>query len=151
MKDKVKLNKIERFLTDEFLKTSLCKYSCKEGVFYTSKKDWGIKICSICKTKNSVKKGTIFEGVRFGVIKAFDICKEATEADLPLTAKEVSKRYYISLKTSRKFLRRIASEEASINRMVEGIMLKKKQRPKKSNEEKLKEYLLTTEVLQKGI
>ncbi len=64
-------------------------------------------ICKTCKKKISPTKNTLFDNVRFGLVKAFHIYIEVTLNEKDFSSVEIAFRYNITQKTAWKFLKKI--------------------------------------------
>lgn len=68
-------------------------------------------ICKTCKKKISPTKNTLFDNVRFGLVKAFHIYIEVMLCEKDFSSVEIAFRYNITQKTAWKFLRKIKNTD----------------------------------------
>lgn len=80
------------------------KCQSKEGFFLNDNYE---KICSSCKKKYSVTKNTIFENVRFGIVKAMNIVYDLHTSKEYLSSITISKNYGITQKTAWIFIQKV--------------------------------------------
>lgn len=64
-------------------------------------------ICKTCKKKISPTKNTLFDNVRFGLVKAFHIYIEVKLNKKNISSVEIANRYNLTQKTAWKFLSKI--------------------------------------------
>ena len=98
-----------------------------------------VKICKICKTKTSITKNTIFDNVRFGLLKAFDIAIEYYNSNYSITSVDISNKYNISQKTAWGYLNKIKENKEFIYKLIE---YNSKKESEIQNMVKLKKYLI---------
>ncbi len=113
-------------------------YKCENGSYYQGKNYF--KICRKCKSKSSITRNTIFQDVRFGIVKAFAISFLDYTSNYSLKAIDVSIENNISIKTARNFLSKIRSEKDFVSELVNNIS-KSKDRINTSNLEKLELFI----------
>lgn len=92
------------------------KCQSKEGGFFLN--DNYEKICSSCKKKYSVTKNTIFENVRFGIVKAMNIVYDLHTSKEYLSSITISKNYGITQKTAWIFIQKINSNKKYIQSLM---------------------------------
>jgi len=68
-------------------------------------------ICKGCKKKISPTKNTLFDNVRFGLVKAFHIYIEVMLSEKDFSSVEIAFRYNLTQKTAWKFLRKIKNTD----------------------------------------
>ena len=100
--------------------------SCNSTDCY-KEKDF-IKICKKCKRRTFVTQNTVFQNVRFGLVKAFQIVIDCNNSDYNLKSIDVSKKYKISQKTAYLFLSKIRNNKEFVKSLYDF---------KKPNESKL--------------
>jgi hypothetical protein len=71
-------------------------------------------ICKNCKKKHSPSKGTIFENVRFGIVKAMNIVYDIETSNEYLSSVAISKKYEITQKTAWGFIQKVNSNKKYI-------------------------------------
>ncbi|MGL2963598.1 hypothetical protein ACSVH2_07235 [Flavobacterium sp. RSB2_4_14] len=76
------------------------------------------KICSSCKKIHSTTKNTIFENVRFGIVKAMNIVYDIQTSKEYLSSIAISKKYEITQKTAWLFIKKINSNKRYIDRLM---------------------------------
>jgi hypothetical protein len=94
---------------------SKCK-KCGNKKFYIGKKYE--RICTACKKKTSVTQNTIFENVRFGLVKAFGIIYELHNSNDYLSSITISKRYGITQKSAWLFMNKISNNKNHIQSIL---------------------------------
>lgn len=135
--------KCKKVLLKEFQNDFVC-FGCGFEKYYYSNY---YRICKNCKTKISVTHNTIFHNVRFGLPKAFNILLDYWENQNTISINLISKKYKISRKTVRLFIKRIEKTndlESIINKVKRVNYVdnsKSKTSASKSNVEKLKAFL----------
>jgi len=146
-------NRCRKILCSSMPKFECGKCGSKESP-YESKEY--MRICKNCKTKYSATNGTLFHGVRFGLLKAFRIVKEDCDNDFTSSVTSISKKYKIHRTTARLFLKKIRSKKDEVERLVmyinepkEGIDRSYKS-PKQKNVDKFKAFLDKEEIILKG-
>lgn len=72
------------------------------------------KICTSCKKIHSTTKNTIFENVRFGIVKAMNIVYDIHTSNEYLSSITISKKYGITQKTAWNFIQKINSNKKYI-------------------------------------
>lgn len=88
------------------------KCKSKEGGFFLN--DNYEKICSSCKKIHSTTKNTIFENVRFGIVKAMNIVYDLHTSNEYLSSITISKKYGITQKTAWLFIQKVNANKKYI-------------------------------------
>ena len=92
------------------------KCKSKEGGFFLN--DNYEKICTSCKKIHSTTKNTIFENVRFGIVKAMNIIYDLHTSNEYLSSITISKKYGITQKTAWIFIQKINAKKKYINSLM---------------------------------
>ena len=92
--------------------------NCSNKEFYTNRENF-CKVCKKCKKKHSITKGTMFENVRFGLVKAFNIVYDIETSEENISSIKISKDYDITQKTAWKFIQKINLNKQFVKLIME--------------------------------
>lgn len=99
------------------LESHVKKCDCCEGdSFYLN--DNYDSICRSCKKRFNATKHTIFENVRFGIVKAFNIVYDLYTSEKYLSSIAISKKYGITQKTAYLFIQKVNSNKSFIQKLM---------------------------------
>ncbi len=130
----LKCFKILNSISNEFI----CE-NCKNETYYKNEINF-CKVCKKCKKKHSVTKCKIFENVRFGLVKAFNIVYDIETSKEYISSIQISKKYEITQKTAWKFIQKINSNKHFVKRIFAEIE-KKSNKKININSKKLEDFL----------
>jgi hypothetical protein len=105
-------------------------------------------ICSNCKKRFGIAKNTIFENVRFGIVKAFNIAYDLNTSERYLSSIAIAKKYGITQKTAYLFIQKVNSNKGFIRQLFD---VKVKTKKDILNLDKLKKALLIQIKLKKAL
>lgn len=90
--------------------------SCGGSTFYKSKNlD---KVCITCKKRKSPSKDTIFENVRFGLVKAFSIMAFCYDEGFKTSSTELAVKFKITQKTAWHFKNKLVNNKDEVQRLM---------------------------------
>jgi hypothetical protein len=93
---------------------TLCKCGCAE--FYQSKKEYEL-ICKNCKLKINAYAKTIFQNVRFGMVKAFNFTLYCHSEHYLISSIKMAKKFSLTQKTAYNFMKKINDNKEFVNQL----------------------------------
>jgi hypothetical protein len=91
-----------------------CKCGCSE--FYQSKKEYGL-VCKNCKLKINAYAKTIFQNVRFGMVKAFNFTLYYHSEQYSISSIKMAKKFSLTQKTAYNFMKKITNNKEFVNQL----------------------------------